>query len=49
MNALNNWRKYRKIARARRAIEVAAARSPSPAMRDELLTIANSQGISLNS
>ncbi len=48
MNSLNNWRKHRKAARTRRAIEVAINRSPGPAMRDELLTMANSQGISLN-
>lgn len=47
MNTLNNWRKHRKAARDRRAIEIAAMRSPSPAMRDELLTIANRQGINI--
>lgn len=45
---LNNWRKHRKAARTRRAIEIAMSKSPSPAMRDELLTMANSQGFSIN-
>lgn len=45
---LNNWRKNRKAARTRRAIEVAMNRSPSPGMRDELLTMANRQGFSIN-
>jgi len=48
MNSLNNWRKHRKAARTRRAIEVAVMRAPGPAMRDELLTMANRQGISIN-
>ncbi len=48
MNSLNNWRKHRKAARTRRAIEVALMRSPGPAMRDELLTLANREGISVN-
>ena len=48
MNRLNNWRKYRKAARTRRAIELAIMRSPGPAMRDELLTLANREGISIN-
>lgn len=48
MNTVNNWRKHRKAARSRRAIETAIMRSPTQAMRDELLTIANSRGINLN-
>lgn len=48
MTSLNNWRKHRKAARTRRAIEVALMRAPGPAMRDELLTLANSQGISVS-
>ncbi|CAN5435629.1 hypothetical protein BH24ACT9_BH24ACT9_15640 [soil metagenome] len=48
MSNLNNWRKHRKAARTRRAIEVALMRAPGPAMRDELLTLANSQGININ-
>ncbi len=47
MNSLNNWRKHRKAARTRRAIEVALMRAPGPAMRDELLTLANREGISI--
>jgi hypothetical protein len=38
----NSWRQRRQAARTRRAIDRALARSSSPAMRDELLTIANS-------
>jgi hypothetical protein len=48
MSNLNNWRKHRKAARTRRAIQVALMRAPGPAMRDELLTLANSQGININ-
>ncbi|MDQ3577878.1 MAG: hypothetical protein M3381_00510 [Actinomycetota bacterium] len=48
MNSLNNWRKHRKAARTRRAIEAALMRAPGPAMRDELLTLANREGISIN-
>jgi hypothetical protein len=38
----SSWRQRRQAARTRRAIDRAVARSSSPAMRDELLTIANS-------
>ncbi len=48
MNSLNNWRKHRKAARTRRAIEVALMRAPGPAMRDELLTLANRDVLSIN-
>ncbi len=48
MNSLNSWRKHRKAVRTQRAIEVALMRAPGPAMRDELLTMANRQGISIN-
>ncbi len=45
---LNNWRKHRKAARTRRAVEAAMNRATGPAMRDELLTLANAQGITVN-
>jgi hypothetical protein len=38
----SSWRQRRLIARTRRALNSALARTNSPAMRDELLTIANS-------
>ena len=38
----SSWRKRRQAARVRRDIQAAIARSTSPAMRDELLTIAAS-------
>ena len=38
----SSWRQRRQAARTRRAIDRALARTSSPAMRDELLTIANS-------
>jgi hypothetical protein len=38
----SSWRKRRQSARARRDLEAALRRSTSPAMRDELLTIAAS-------
>ena len=38
----SSWRKRRQAARARRDMQAALARSISPAMRDELLTIAAS-------
>ena len=38
----SSWRQRRQAARTRRAIDRAIARSSSPAMRDELLTMANS-------
>ncbi|MGY2003365.1 hypothetical protein [Blastococcus sp. SYSU DS1024] len=37
-----SWRQRRQVARTRRALNKALARSSSPAMRDELLTMANS-------
>jgi hypothetical protein len=37
----SSWRQRRQAARTRRAIDRALARSSSPAMRDELLTLAN--------
>jgi len=36
----SSWRKRRQVARARRDLDAALRRSTSPAMRDELLTIA---------
>jgi hypothetical protein len=36
-----SWRRRRQVARTRRALNKALARSSSPAMRDELLTMAN--------
>ena len=38
----SSWRKRRQAARARRDLQAAISRSTSPAMRDELLTIAAS-------
>jgi hypothetical protein len=38
----SSWRQRRQASRTRRALEAAVARTSSPAMRDELLTIANS-------
>ena len=38
----STWRERRLAARTRRALDRALARTPSPAMRDELLTLANS-------
>ncbi|MCW2579854.1 MAG: hypothetical protein JWR82_1455 [Blastococcus sp.] len=37
----SSWRQRRQAARTRRALDQALARTSSPAMRDELLTIAN--------
>lgn len=37
----SSWRQRRQAARTRRAINEALARSSSPAMRDELLTLAS--------
>jgi hypothetical protein len=37
----NSWRQRRQAARTRRALDRALARTSSPAMRDELLTLAN--------
>jgi hypothetical protein len=42
MNSVtSSWRQRRQAARTRRAIDRALARASSPAMRDELLTMAN--------
>ena len=38
----SSWRQRRQMARTRRALNSALARSSSPAMREELLTLANS-------
>jgi hypothetical protein len=38
----STWRERRAAARTRRALDRALTRTPSPAMRDELLTLANS-------
>jgi hypothetical protein len=41
MNSMTaSWRQRRQAARTRRAIDAALARTSSPAMRDELLTMA---------
>ncbi|MGY1691590.1 hypothetical protein [Geodermatophilus sp. SYSU D01105] len=40
----SSWRLRRQAARTRRAIDRALARTSSPAMRDELLTMANGSG-----
>ena len=43
MNSVtSSWRRRRQAARTRRALDRALARTSSPAMRDELLTMANS-------
>ena len=42
MNSGTTWRQHRQAARTRRALARALARTSSPAMRDELLTMANS-------
>ncbi|MGK5114317.1 MULTISPECIES: hypothetical protein [unclassified Geodermatophilus] len=45
MNSVTaSWRQRRQAARTRRALDRALARSSSPAMRDELLTMANGSG-----
>ena len=45
MNSVtSSWRRRRQAARTRRALDRALARTSSPAMRDELLTMANSGG-----
>jgi hypothetical protein len=38
----SSWRKRRQAARTRRAVELAVARTSSPALRDDLRTLANS-------
>jgi hypothetical protein len=40
----SSWRRRRQAARTRRAIDRALARTSSPTMRDELLTMANGGG-----
>ena len=40
----SSWRQRRQAARTRRALERALARTSSPSMRDELLTMANGSG-----
>jgi hypothetical protein len=48
MNSVtSSWRRRRQAARTRRALDRALARTSSPAMRDELLTMANSSGFTL--
>ena len=43
MNSMtSSWRQRRQVVRTRRAIDEALARTSSPAMRDELLTLASS-------
>ena len=43
MNSVtSSWRRRRQVARTRRALDRALARTSSPAMRDELLVLANS-------
>jgi hypothetical protein len=37
----SSWRQRREAARTRRALDRALSRTSSPAMRDELLTLAN--------
>jgi hypothetical protein len=45
MNSVtSSWRRRRQAARTRRALDRALVRTSSPAMRDELLTMANSSG-----
>ncbi len=47
MNSVtSSWRQRRQAARTRRAIDEALARSSSPAMRDELLTLASASSTS---
>lgn len=41
----SSWRKRIQAARTRRALDLALARTSSPAMRDELLTLANGSPI----
>ena len=42
-NVTSRWQQHRQAARTRRELKKALARTSSPAMRDELLTIANSR------
>ena len=43
MSTVSTWRQRRQASRTRRAVERAVFRASSPALRDELLTIANSR------
>jgi hypothetical protein len=43
-SVIANWRRRREAARTRRELDRALARSSSPSMRDELLTMASSGG-----
>ncbi|MGY1811503.1 hypothetical protein [Blastococcus sp. SYSU D00820] len=38
---LSHWRRRRQVARTQRALDRALSRSTSPALREELLTMAN--------
>jgi hypothetical protein len=40
-SGVSSWRRRLQVARTRRALDRALARTNSPAMRDELLTMAN--------
>jgi hypothetical protein len=42
----SSWRQRRQAARTRRALDRALARTSSPAMRDDLLTLANGSSMS---
>lgn len=42
----STWRQRREASRTRRALDKALARTSSPAMRDDLLTLANSSQFS---
>ena len=42
----SSWRQRRRASSTRRALAAAVARTSSPAMRDELLTLANSNQFS---
>ena len=42
----SGWRRRLQAARTRRALDLALSRTSSPAMRDELLTLANSSQFS---
>ena len=44
----STWRQRRQASRTRRALDRAIARSSSPAMRDDLLTLANSTSFAGN-
>ncbi|HEY4603328.1 MAG TPA: hypothetical protein VIH08_03195 [Blastococcus sp.] len=42
-SVMSRWQQRRQAVRTRRALHQALARTSSPAMRDELLTLANSR------